>query len=337
MYKVAKIQFVHTKNINLTTKTKVSSPFTGSANWEPSRGVAWCRPFSSPAFSTYNGESARSARWAEVGTHHPQSEKPPLLIRVHPHYMLAAPSTTPQHSGRGPFAREQALYVSTCVCVCVRARTTHLHAFVRSSSTVNPSQTHTYTQPRSKVQKGRDWQCRGPTCPLPQHGHAPRGSTWPFSSSGWCATVKPALRILRGTHTAGADATNKSYITNTIPACLMARMLALLDSRQCRFLLGRRLRLRSRWLIILTDVGCSISVTVLAVPVAKWWARKEHRGRRSTRRGGRPCVGLATWYRLATRFSSSSWQRFHAMCLSDNHKIILLTIYNYNCFSANAL
>lgn len=186
-------------------------------------------------------ESARSTRWAEVGTHHPQSEKPPLLIRVHPHYMLAAPSTTPQLSGRGPFAREQKPFsVRTCVCVCVRARTTHLHAFVLSShrrwTLRKRKRTRTYNTHAAtyEVQKGRDWQCRGPTCPLPQHGHAPRGSTWPFSSSGWCATVKPALRILRGTHTAGA-AMQQINPTLRIHTCALdgARMLALLGSRWC--------------------------------------------------------------------------------------------------------
>ena len=49
---------------------------------------------------------------------------------------------------------------------------------------------HTCSQASShEVQKGRDWQCRGPTCPLPQSGHAPRASTW-FFSSGSCATVR---------------------------------------------------------------------------------------------------------------------------------------------------
>lgn len=182
--------------------------------WEPSRGVAWYRPFSSPAFSTYNGESARSVRWAEVGTHHPQSEKPPLLIRVHPHYVLAAPSATPRPRLRPVCARAGLSCISVCMCM----RTTHLHAIVVVVVVGEPfarRDAHACERIRAArhgVQKGRDWQCRGPTCPLPQHGHAPRGSTWSFSSSGWCATVKPALQILRGTHSAGADATNKSYI-----------------------------------------------------------------------------------------------------------------------------
>lgn len=65
--------------------------------------------------------------------------------------------------------------------------------------------------------------------------------------------------------------------------CFHARSKADVGERQLllqyrRFPLQKRLRLRSRWLIILTDVGRSISVTVLVVPVAKWWARKERRG-----------------------------------------------------------
>lgn len=109
-------------NINLKAKYQVSSFVLGSLIWEPSRGVAWYRPFSSPAFSTYNGESARSVRWAEVGTHHPQSEKPPLFIRVHPHYVLAAPSATPQPR-LGPIcARAGPSRIRVRSCVCVRER-----------------------------------------------------------------------------------------------------------------------------------------------------------------------------------------------------------------------
>jgi len=182
---------------------------SGSANWEPSRGVAWCRPFSSPAFSTYNGESARSARWAEVGTHHPRSEKPPLLIRVHPHYMLAAPSTT------------------------VRARATHLHAFVRSSWTANPSQTHTYAAPRTRYRKAEIDNAGGPPAPYPNTDTRPAVAPGPsrrrdgaLPSSllfGFCAEyirpvpmqqINPTLRI----HTCALDA---------------ARMLALLGGRWC--------------------------------------------------------------------------------------------------------
>jgi len=114
----------------------------------------------------------------------------------------------------GACSREQTLPVYVCAyvyaaftrdcryCRCrrwtLRALSAHARERIRAA--------------RHGVQKGRDWQCRGPTCPLPQHGHAPRGSTWLFSSSGWCATVKPALQILRGIHSAGADATNKSCI-----------------------------------------------------------------------------------------------------------------------------
>ena len=76
---------------------------------------------------------------------------------------------------------------------------------------------------------------------------------------------------------------------------------------------GEHLRLRSRWLIILTDVGRSISVTVLAVPVAKWRACKERGGRRPTRRRGRPYVSFATWYQRATLFYSPSWKRLYAL------------------------
>lgn len=113
----------------------------GSLIWEPSRGVAWYRPFSSPAFSTYNSESARSVRWAEVGTHHPQSEKPPLLIRVHPHYVLAAPSATPQPRLGPGRARAGPSCVRVYLCVCARRIYTRL-----SSLSVNPSRVETHTR-----------------------------------------------------------------------------------------------------------------------------------------------------------------------------------------------
>lgn len=142
----------------------------GSLIWEPSRGVAWYRPFSSPAFSTYNGESARSVRWAEVGTHHPQSKKPPLPIRVHPHYVLAAPSATPQPR-LGPI-RTRAGPSCMCVSICMRMRTTHLHAFVVVSS-VNPSRVKTHTRANVFTQLGTGYRkaeidnAGGPPAPYP--------------------------------------------------------------------------------------------------------------------------------------------------------------------------
>lgn len=209
-----------------------------------------------------------------------------------------------------------------CVYACAREQRIYTRLCVHHRRWTLRKRTHTRSHV-AKYRKAEIDNAGGPPAPYPNTDTRPavapgpsrrRDGALPSSLPfGFCAEhirpvsmqqINPTLRI----HTCAFDAT---------------RMLVLLDSRQCWFLLERRLLLRSRWLIILTDVGCSISVTVLAVPVAKWRARKERRGRRSTRRGGRPCVGLATWYCLATRFSSSSWQKFHtlSLCLPEIVKL----------------
>ena len=142
----------------------------------------------------------------------------------------------------GAWSRANRPFLYTCVPTYVYA---YAHdAFTRDCRrrrrwTLRASR-HTHTRKRIHVtrhgvQKGRDWQCRGPTCPLPQHGHAPRGSTWPFSSSGWCATVKLALQILRGTQLIRPVPMQQINPALWIHTCAFdgTHMLAFLDSRWC--------------------------------------------------------------------------------------------------------
>lgn len=110
-----------------------------------------------------------------MGTHHHQSEKPPLLIRVHPHYVLAAPSATPQP--RLGLARARTgpsrICVYLYVCVCERRIYARLSSSSSSSSSVNPScvVTHTranvYTQPGTGYRKAEIDNAGGPPAPYP--------------------------------------------------------------------------------------------------------------------------------------------------------------------------
>lgn len=145
----------------------------------------------------------------------------------------------PRSPNRGPvFAREQALPVRLSMCVFERRIYARLYASPLAGEPFARRDAHAHSRIHAarheNVQKGRDWQCRGPTCPLPQHGHAPRGSTWPFSSSGWCATVKPAPWILRGI-SVGADATNKSCIIDPYLRVRCWLFLIVGDAQQCSF------------------------------------------------------------------------------------------------------
>lgn len=185
----------------------------GSLIWEPSRGVAWYRPFSSPAFSTYNSESARSVRWAEVGTHYPQSEKPPLLIRVHPHYVLAAPSATPQLRLGPVRARAGPSRICVYLYVCER----RIYARSSSSSSVNPSRvvTHTranvYTQPGTGYRKAEIDNAGGPPAPYPNMDTRPAVAPGPSRRRDGALPSSLPFRFC-AKHSAGADATNKSCI-----------------------------------------------------------------------------------------------------------------------------
>lgn len=139
-----------------------------------------------------------------MGTHHPQSEKPPLLIRVHPHYVLAAPSATPQPLA-GPHSRASRPSLHTYMLrVCVYERILHAFVVVVSSSSVNPSRIKTHTRANVYTQLGTGYRkaeidnAGGPPAPYPNTDTRPAVAPGPPRRRDGALTVKPALQILHG-------------------------------------------------------------------------------------------------------------------------------------------